>query len=201
MINGGLQMIATNVVVVDVNAIGGCLPKQLGTRTVVIVESGVEAELTQPGNLSVSASRTNDPRGTEQPCQLTNHRSDGSGSSRDEDGVTSLHLGGTGQASVGSEPSHSQHTQICRRRGDVGVNDVCITGVKDGMLSPPELVTDVATFRNILAARLDDGTDGTPVKGPVNVERRHIGLDVVHPTTHVRIDRHDVIGNQDLTVG
>ena len=68
MINGGLQMIATNVVVVDVNAIGGCLPKQLGTRTVVIVESGVEAELTQPGNLSVSASRTNDPRGTEQPC-------------------------------------------------------------------------------------------------------------------------------------
>ena len=63
----GFQVIAADVVVVDVDAVGGSLSKQLGNRAVVVVEGGVKTEVAQPGNLRVSTSRTDNPRSTEQP--------------------------------------------------------------------------------------------------------------------------------------
>ena len=47
----------------------------------------------------------------------------------------------------------------------------------------------------------DHLTDDAGLEGLADLEGRDIGLDIIHSPSHIGIDRHVEVANQDLTVG
>ena len=52
----------------------------------------------------------------------------------------------------------------------------------------------------VIAARGDDRADRAAVEGLVDLERRDVGLHVVHAATHVRVDAHDGVTHEQFAV-
>jgi hypothetical protein len=75
--------------------------------------------------------------------------------------------------------------------------------VEECVLPPAEPVQDAITHGEAagggVIAHGDDDADRAPVHRLVQLEGRDVGLHVVHPAAHVRVDRQMQVAYEDLT--
>ena len=167
----------------------------------MVVERGVEAQLLHPRHLLGRARRADHARGAQQAGDLAGDRADGPRGARDEHGVALLHLGHVHEAGVGGQTRHAQHAQVGAVRELGGVHGLDGVAVEDGVLAPAEAVEHGRALRHVRVARGDHGAHRAAVEGGVELERRHVGLDVVHAAAHVRVHGHHGVAHEDLALG
>ena len=111
-------MLAADVVEVDVDAAGCCLPQLVGHGPVVVVEGGVEAELAQPLHLLGRSGATNNARRAGGLGYLADYGPDRTCSPGHEDGVALLESGCEHQAGIGRQAGHPQDAEEGGFRSD-----------------------------------------------------------------------------------
>ena len=111
--DGRLQVVAADVVEVDVDTVRGGLAQLLGDRAVLVVERRVEAVLLDEElDLLVGAGRADDPGGALELGDLADLAADGAGRAGDEDRVALLEGGGAQQTGVGGEAGHAEDAEV-----------------------------------------------------------------------------------------
>ena len=68
------------------------------------------------------------------------------------------------------------------------------------VLAPAPVVQDEVALGDPLRPRRHDLADGAAVQRPIELERRHVRLPVVHAAAHVRVHRHPEVADEDLSV-
>src|SRR5699024_725821 len=85
--DGCLQVIAADVIEVDVDPLGRSLVQLPGQVTLSVVDGRVEAQLLESGDLFLAACRSDHAGGTQLAGKLSHRRPHGTGSTGDEDHV------------------------------------------------------------------------------------------------------------------
>ena len=201
VLDGGLEVVATHVVEVDVDTTSVERGPELSDQVAVaVVVGGVEAELVgQPGDLLGGAGRAGDVRGAEQLRHLSRQGPDGTGGAGD---VHDLALGqppDPGQPDVGGEPGHAEHREVRRRRDPARVDPSGLAGVEEGVLAPAGHVVDHVADRQRRVLAGHDLAHGAALHGRAERVGLDVGLGVVHPAAHVGVDRQHGVADQDLT--
>ena len=145
-------------------------------------------------------SRAPDHAGVSQQRQLDCHAPDSACRPRDEDRVTLLHVCDVDDPDVRREPSHPQHAERGRHRRDRRVDGAHPAAADDRRLAPAVVMDDPRAFGPPVVPRRDDPAHGTAAHRLPERERRHVGLGVVHPAAHVRVDRDVRVADKDVAV-
>lgn len=133
-----------------------------------------------------------------QPGDLNNLAADRARRTRDEQSLSRLQPGNPGQSRIRREPGRAQHAQGGGKGRGIGVDHGDVSGVEQRVLPPAPHVLHMRAHRDLGALRGDDDADRAAVHRLVELERRHVGLDVVHPPPHVRVHRQELVPHQDL---
>ena len=97
---GGVEMVAADIVEIDVDALRRGLHQLLDDRAGLVVDRGVGAELAHPGAFVRAAGRADHGHAL-RLGDLDDRRADRAGRGRDEDDVALLRLGDAEQAEIG----------------------------------------------------------------------------------------------------
>ncbi len=199
---GGVQVVGADVVEVDVDAVGRGLAQLFQDRARPVVEGGVAADLAQPADLVLAARAADHPGGALDLGDLAGHAAHRAGRAGDEHHVALFQLGDVEQAHVGGQRGHAEHAQVGGRgQPSCGGHLPRLPGGQDGLVPPAQHVQDQVAFGQVRRAGLDDRADRAALQRLAQPERRDVGLHVVHPAAHVRVDRHEQVAHPDLPVG
>jgi 6-phospho-beta-glucosidase len=187
----GFQVVAADVVEVDVDALGRGLAELAEDGGGLVVEGGVEADLAQPADLFIAAGAADHPGGALELGDLAGHAAHRAGRAGDEHYVARLQRGDVEQADVGRQRGHAEHPQVSRRRqprsaGYVG-ELLRVPGGQDRLVPPAQIVQDQVTLGQVGRSALDDRPDRAALQRLPQLERRDVGLGVVHPAAHVGV--------------
>lgn len=197
----GLQVLAADVVEVDVDAIGRGGLELLCDRAVVVVERGVEADLVQQiADLLRGSGAADDPGRAAQLGDLTDQRTHRSGRTGDEHDVAFLLLGDVDEPDVRGHAGHAGHVEVGARRSGLRVDLDGVLGVERRVVAPAEVVQHEVTGLETLGVRGDDLADRAALQRLAHLDGRDVGLARVHPAAHVRVDAHPQVADQQLTV-
>ena len=115
-VEGCLEVVAADVVEVDVDAVGSGCAQLLADRALFVVDRGVESVTAgEQLDLLVTSRRADDGLGAEESCDLARGGPHGTGGAGDEHDVARLHLRDLGQADIGGQARHAEHAEVERR--------------------------------------------------------------------------------------
>ena len=192
-----------DVVEVDVDAVRGGRGQLLDDGAVVVVEARVEpVALGQQGDLGGRPGAADDPARPAQPGDLPDDGADGPGRPGHEDGVARLHPGHHEQADPGGHAGHAQHPEVHRGRQPRHLVDAAEAGGRAlGDVAPAAVVADQVADGQVGRPGGDDPAHRPAGQRLAEPERRGVGLRVVHPAPHVRVDRDERVGHPHLALG
>lgn len=175
-------MVATDVLEVDVDTVGGETGQRILGRLLLVVEAGVEAELLDDEvKLLVGADGANDTEALALG-DLADDLTDGAGGGADEDGLALLGLADLVEAGPARQAGHAEGAEEVAEVEVVGVDDLADhagLGVRDDVvLGDGAVADDEITLLEIVVAALQDLAEGTVDDGVVCVESRGVGLGV-----------------------
>src|SRR5271165_3995535 len=196
----GLELRTAGVIEVHVNAVGRAFLQVTERLAGTIVESVVHFQLVaQVGDLFGRAGAGQHATSVhfgELTCGATH----GARASGYEHGSAVLQVGDAKQANPRRHSGHSEDSQIGGRRSDAYVDDLQLRPSSDKRFAPAEHAQDVGSDWELFILRRDHATDGSALKRFADLEWRNIGLDLVHPPTHVGIDRHVQIAHNHFEI-
>lgn len=195
MIERRLEVLPADILVVNVDAVGGQALQRIARLLLFVVEAGVEAEL--PGDeveLLVGADGPNDGQAL-LLGDLADQLADGAGGRRDEDGLAPLGLSNLVQARPGREAGHAQgagedgQVQVV---GVVDLEDALALDVCDGgVLGQRGVGFDDVARLEVGAVALDHLAHRVVDNGVVERKGRRVRLDagVAHLGAQVGVER------------
>ena len=198
-IQRGLEMVAADVVEVDVDAVRAVLAQRLAQVLGLVVERRVEAELVdQVGDLLGRARAAHHARPA-QPRELAHDAPHGAGGRRHEHRLALLRLADLREAVPGGQAGHAQHPE---RRGHgcpVGIHRQQAGAVGGVVLAPAVLGLHPVALAQLGAVRRHDLSHRAALEHLADLERRDVGLHVAHPPAHVGVHREVAVSHQHLT--
>jgi hypothetical protein len=194
--DGGLELLATDVLVVDVDTVGRKALEGVERLLLLVVEAAVEVELFgDEVELLVIADGADDGQALVLG-ELADELADGTGSGGDEDGLALLGNADVVEGGVSGQTGHAE-----RAEEELGVE---IVGVLDnvgrvgdllgesGVLScgSGEEGDDLVAGLELLVVALEDSGDAAVADGAVQLEGGSVGLDVAraHAATLVGVE-------------
>ena len=196
-VDGGLELLAADVLVVDVDAVGGQAGERVRGLLGLVVEAVVEVQLVLDElELLVVTDRADHPEALVLG-KLSDELSDGAGRGGDEDGLALLGLSDLVEGGPGGQTGHAEGTKEELGVEVVGVLELADSldgrGVKEGVLlnwCDAECDQNLALLE-VLVVRLDDLEDAAVCDGRVHLEGRRVRLlaGVTHAATLVGVER------------
>lgn len=195
-VDGGLELLAAHVLVVDVDAVGGEARERVGGLLGLVVEAGVEAELGgDEVELLVVADAADDGEAF-MLGQLTDELADGARCGGDEDGLALLGHTDLVEGTPGCEAGHAQRAEevlgvevvwvleLLDLLDGLGVEYAVLLNWRDAACDE-----DIALLELVCVA-LHDLEDGAVGDGLAELEGRRVrlGLGSAHATTLVGIE-------------
>ncbi len=139
--DGGFEVLAADVVEVDVDPVRCGLLQLVLDGAALVVEGGVEAvALDQLADLLVGPGRADDAGGALEPGDLADEAAHGAGGAGDEHRVALLEGGDLQEARVGREPGHAEDAQVIAERREGSVDLGGVPGLHLRVLAPAEAV-------------------------------------------------------------
>ena len=203
-----LQVVAADVVEVDVDPLRSGLLQRRQQRPGLVVDRSVESRVVQePAHLLRTARAPDDQRRALEPGQLSRQRTDRPSRCGHEHPVPGTELSDAQQPRVGGEAGHTEDPQVRLGRRRLGVDDADGPTGQQGVRAPAGVVkhgvapTDrpTRTVGHVTADRLDD-SDGPAAHRSPQRERRHVRRHVVHPPAHVRVHRQEGVADEQLAL-
>ena len=174
-IEGSLEVLSTDVLVVDVDTLGSEMSKGISGLLVLVVEAAIEAErLGDVLELLVRADGSNDAQ-TLVLGELADQLADSSTGSGDEDGLALLGLADLVQRRVCGQTGHAEGTEedtnVLEAKGVVQLLDAGqLLLAKGDVLLDWDVANDQVTFLVTGIVGAHDLTNGTAVNGLVEGE-------------------------------
>ena len=168
------EVLAADVVEVDVDAVRRGLAQQLGDRAVVVVERGVEAELVaQPRDLLGRARRSRSRCGPRSFAICPASEPTAPAAPHTNTTSPSLQLRDVQQPDVGGQARHPEHAQMDARRGPLGV-DACARARPSttAYSRQPSRCSDEVALGEPVGPRRDDLADRAAVERRAELQRR-----------------------------
>lgn len=194
--DSGLKLLATDVLVVDVNALGSQALESLERLLGLVVEAAVEAELLgDEVELLVVADGADDGQALVLG-ELADELADGAGGGGDEDGLALLGDADVVEGRVGSETRHAEWAEEELGVEVVGVLDH-VGGLGDFLGENSVLCgggleerADLVAGLELGVVALEDGGDAAVGDGRVQFKSGSVGLDVgrAHAATLVGVE-------------
>lgn len=200
VVEGGLEVLAADVLKVDVDALGGDALEAVGGLLLLVVEAAVEAELLgDEVELLVAADGADDAEALVLG-DLADDLADGAGGRADEDGLALLGLTDLVETGPGGQTGHAQGSEE-QVQGQV-VRVVDLLHGADGGLGDDVVLgngregDDKVASLEVGAVRLEHAGGDVVDHGAVHLKGGHVALDpgVAHAAAQVRVER----GRQDL---
>ena len=197
----GVEVVAADVVEINVDALGGGFGQALHQRTGLIVDHRVGTERLHELAL-VRAAGGADHGHALGLGDLYDGRAHGAGRRGHEHDVARLRLRRIEQPPIGCAPRQAEVAEK-RLRADTGdARKLVEAGCGNhGFLPPARHVHDEVAGGKAVRAALDHFSDGSALKRLADLKRGNIALHVVHPSAHVRVDRQPAVTHPDLPVG
>ncbi len=166
-----LEVVAADVVEVDVDALRGGLGQQFAHRAGPVVEGGIEAELLREVlHLRRRSGAADHPARAEQPGHPADRAADRPCRRRHEDVLTGLQPRHPGQPDVRGESGTAEDAEVgAERYVRVLGQDAGIGGSDDGMRTPGVAVEVQLPDRQFRGSGVDDPPDGAPFEGRVEI--------------------------------
>lgn len=205
-IEGSLEVLTTDVLIVDVDTLGGETGKSISGLLVLVVEATVKAQgLGDVLKLLVGTNGANDAQ-TLVFGELANELADGSTGRRNEDGLALLGLTNLVQGGVRGQAGHTKGTEedadVLETERVLELVDADQLLLTEGdILLHGDMAEDEVTLLVAGVVGTDDLSDGGALNGLVEGKGGAVGLDLggAHAATHVRV-KAGVEGLQDDTV-
>jgi hypothetical protein len=206
-VDGGLEVLTTNILIVDVNAVGSESGEGIGRLLVLVVEGGVETEVVDDVVLLlVVADGANDLEALVLG-NLTNELADSTRGGADEDGLALLGLTNGVKARVGGEARHAESTDeelgieivgVVELAGGVGL----VLG-DDAVLGSILHHDDSVTGLELVVVGLEDGRDGHVGDGLAEGKGGRVRLDagITHAAALVGVEADVVVLGGDAALG
>jgi hypothetical protein len=204
--NCGLEVLTTNVLVVDVDTVGSKSGESIGRLLVLVVECTVETEVVGDVVLLLIVTDGTDDLQPLVLGDLANELADGTRSSTDEDGLALLGLTNGVEARVGGKTGHAEGTdeelgvEVVRvfelaSRGSLVLGDDAVLGSvlhHDNSIAGLELVV----------VGLENGRDTRVGDGLAESKGRGVGLDagITHAATLVGVEADVVVLDGEATL-
>jgi hypothetical protein len=151
-------------------------------------------------DLRGGAGATHDPGGAAQSRDLSGEAADRAGGAGDEHRVALLQFADLDKPGVRGQARHTQHTEVRRPWREVRIDPADLVRGGDGVLAPSQAVQHSVAGGEVRGVRGDDDAHRAALERCTHLERRDVGLDVVHPASHVRVDRHELVADQHLAI-
>lgn len=208
-IQRSLQDLATDVLVVNIDAVGRQPLQRIGSRLLLVVRAGIETKLFgDEVQLIIRTHAANDGK-TLVLGDLADDLAHSSCSAADEDGLPLLGLANLVQGRISRQAGHAQGADKEREVEVVRVVELEHALPGDQLLRRVRVLSDVDEGGNqvalleIRAIGLEDLGDAVARHRPVQVEGWRVGLDawVPHSRTHVGIEAADEILEDQAALG
>ena len=194
-VESSLEVLAADVLVVDVDTLGGEAGESFGRLLLLVVETTIKAKLLEDVvELLVRANGTDDPE-TLVLGELADELADGTAGSGDEDGLTLLGLANGIQRRVGSQTGHAQrtkeHTDILNAQRVLELaNALQVLLVERNVLLDGDVANDEVALLERVGVGADDLGNAGALNGLVQFKGRSIrlGLGGAHAATHVGVE-------------
>jgi len=156
----------------------------------------------EPADLLIAARAADHPGGALELGELAGHAAHRAGRAGDEHHVARLQGGDVEQADVGGQRGHAEDSEVSRggKAGYVGYL-LRVPGGQYRLLAPAQIVQDQIALGQVGRPGLDDRADRAALQRLPQLERRDVGLGVVHPAAHVGVHRHEQVAHPHLPVG
>ena len=192
---GGLEVLAADVLEVDIDTVRGKAGQGGEGALLLVVEAGVEAELVDDKVQLRVGSDGADHLQPQVLGELADDLAHGAGRRADEHGLAGLGLPDLLQARVGRQPGHAQGAEEHAEVEVGGVLDLPDgghgVGGDDAVLGDGQEGLDEVALLEVGAARLQDAGEGRVDHRAVELERRRVRRDagVAHLAPQVRVVR------------
>lgn len=204
-LKGSLEVLATDVLVVDVDTLGGKTGKSISGLLGLVVEALEAESLGDVLELLVGTDGADDAQALVLG-ELANELADGTAGSGDEDGLALLGLADLVQGGVCGQTGHAEGTEEdaevleAERVLELADADELLLADGDELLDG-NVTDDQVAFLVVGVVGADDLADGGTLNGLVKVEGGSVGLgaSIAHAATHVRVEA-GVEGLEDDTV-
>jgi hypothetical protein len=202
-----LEVLTTNVLVVDVDTVGSKSGESIGRLLVLVVESTVETKVVGDVVLLLVVTDGTDDLQALVLGELANELADGTRGSTDEDGLTLLGLTNGVEARVGGKAGHAEGTDEELGVEVVGVLELASRGSlvlgDDAVLGSVLHHDDNIAGLELVVVRLENGRDTRVGDGLAKGEGRGVGLDagITHAATLVGVEADVVVLDGEATLG
>ena len=193
-IQRGLEVLTTDVLVVDVDTVGGQAGQGIGGLLVLVVESRVEAQIFDDVVQLVIRADTADDLEALVLGNLANELTDSTTGRGNKDGLTLLGLADLVERRVGRETGHTQGTEedtdIFNSQGVLNTaNSANLLTVQSNILLDGDEANDQVALLVAGVVGADDLGNGAAVEGLSEVEGGSVGLDIsrAHTAAHVGV--------------
>ena len=187
-------MLTTDVLVVDVDTVGGQAGQGIGGLLVLVVESCIEAQIFDDVVQLVIRADTADDLEALVLGNLADELTDSTTGRGDKDGLTLLGLADLVERRVGRETGHTQGTEedtdIFNSQGVLNTaNSANLLTVQSNILLDGDEANDQVALLVAGVVGADDLGNGAAVEGLSEVEGGSVGLDIsrAHTAAHVGV--------------
>ena len=184
-----IEDLAADVVEVDIDALRAMLAQRRAHVLVLVVDGRVEAEFVHQVAALVGAAGDADHAAALDPGHLPDHHPDRASGTGHHHGVAFLRGADVEQAEICGHAGHPEHAQVGGQRGEPGVDQARALAVGDHVLLHAEHAGHAAADREFRVVRRNHFTRRIGAHHLADADRRHVGLALVHPAAHRRIQR------------
>src|SRR5882724_4842944 len=202
-----LEDVATDVVEVHVDALGAGVAQHRRQVRHAVGHAGVEAQLLQDVLALVLGARDAGDATAADLRELADDGADGAGGGGHDDGLTRLGLGDVVEAHVRRQAGHAEDAERGGNRRRLRVElertegpDARAGGLRDVVRLPATVREHEIARREGGVARFHHLADGAADHRLSQLHGRRIRLHVVHPATHVGIDREPDGAHEDVAL-
>ena len=196
-----VEDLATDIVEVDVDAVGAGLGQSLRNLFVLVVDDLVRTEFVLQPRALVGPARDGDHATAVVARHLHHGGADRAGGGGHHHGLARLRLADLLQAEVGGQARRAEHRQRPRgMRQGLRVEGAEALAVTDEFLARAGHAADPGADRVARMARFDHLADAGRAHHLAEADRRPVRLLLAHPDAHGRIDRQPAHRDPQLAV-